>query len=145
MEELDYFKDKEDNYIVRRNYLGEEEQNYLNFCGKLSKNIIFEKSEEKEQVRRILEMESGKIENNALEIHKIKKEEILFEKIIANYVYEEDISPIFQHMEESKIEKMRDGTQKAQLNIAYEFHIPIKKHLRWRAFKTLISQGFKNI
>ena len=139
---LNYFKDKDHNYIIRRVWSNEEDNDYFIFSGTYSSIYIFRKDCIDMEVEKIFEKISDNIEDNAFKKYKIKKESFLFEKIVGNFVSEEKFNPLFSKMSEEEVFEFQKDSIKIKINVAFEIHIRVEKHLR---FKALIETLFGKI
>ena len=119
---LNYFKDSDGNYIIRRvcNSSKKEDDSYVTYSGTMSSNFLFNKKDVVERLEESFERIAKQIEQNALKENKIEQEDIIFEKIIGNFVDEKNFNPMFS--------KMSD----------FEFNINPKKHLKIRAYKKFL-------
>lgn len=137
---LNYFKDSDGNYIVRRvcNSSGKEDDSYVTYSGTMSSNFLFNKKDVVERLEESFERIAKQIEQNALKENKIEQEDIIFEKIIGNFVDEKNFNPMFSKMSEEEISEFRGDSIKIKVNITFEFNIKPKKHLKIRAYKNFL-------
>lgn len=138
MKNLDYFQDSDGNYILRRICTQETGEDYFLYNGTYSSNYIFKKDSLEENVTRIFEKLCDEIEDTVLKQYKIKKESILFEKIIGNFVDETKYNPLFKMLTEKECLELQGDGIKVKINLAFEFNIRIEKHLKPKAFKEFI-------
>lgn len=136
---LNYFKDSEGNYIIRRVCNKTDDVSYIVYSGTFSSNFLFNKEDCEKKVEESFERIATSIEENVLKNYKIKKEDIIFEKIIGNFVDEKEYNPMFSKMTEEEIIKFCGNSTKLKINIAFEFNILVKKDLRIKAFKDFLS------
>ena len=139
---LNYFKDKDDNYIIRRIWSNEEENNYFLCSGTYSSIFIFKKNNLDREVEKTFEMIADNIEKDIMKKYKVEKNSFLFEKIIGNFVTEEKYNPLFSKMSEEEVFEFQKDSIKIKINVAFEIHIRVEKHLR---FKALIETLFGKI
>ena len=71
----------------------------------------------------------------------LEQEDIIFEKIIGNFVDEKNFNPMFSKMSEEEISEFRGDSIKIKVNITFEFNIKPKKHLKIKAYKNFIFRG----
>ena len=135
---LNYFKDSDGNYIIRRIRNKEDDDSYFVYSGTMSSNFLFKKEVLEEKLGESFERIAKQIEQNALKENKIKEEDIIFEKIIGNFVDEKKFNPMFSKMNKEEISEFCGDTAKVKINIAFEFNIKQKKHLKIKAFKKFI-------
>lgn len=135
---LNYFKDSEDNYIIRRVYNEKKDTSYIVCSGTFSSNFLFDKKNCEKKLGEAFERIATSIEENVLTNYKIKKEDIIFEKIIGNFVNEKQYNPMFAKMNEEEIIKFCGDSIKLKINMAFEFNILVKKHLKFKAFKDFL-------
>lgn len=135
---LNYFKDSDGNYIIRRICNKEDDDSYFVYSGTMSSNFLFKKEVLEEKLGESFERIAKQIEQNALKENKIKEEDIIFEKIIGNFVDEKKFNPMFSKMNKEEISEFCGDTAKVKINIAFEFNIKPKKHLKIKAFKKFI-------
>ena len=83
---LNYFKDSDGNYIIRRIRNKEDDDSYFVYSGTMSSNFLFKKEVLEEKLGESFERIAKQIEQNALKENKIKEEDIIFEKTIGNFV-----------------------------------------------------------
>ena len=135
---LNYFKDSDGNYIIRRICNKEDDDSYFVYSGTMSSNFLFKKEVLEEKLGESFERIAKQIEQNALKENKIKEEDIIFEKIIGNFVDEKKFNPMFSKMNKEEISEFCGDTAKVKINIAFEFNIKPKKYLKIKAFKKFI-------
>ena len=137
---LNYFKDSDGNYIIRRvcNSSKKEDDSYVTYSGTMSSNFLFNKKDVVERLEESFERIAKQIEQNALKENKIEQEDIIFEKIIGNFVDEKNFNPMFSKMSEEEISEFRGDSIKIKVNITFEFNIKPKKHLKIRAYKNFL-------
>lgn len=138
MKNLDYFQDGDGNYILRRICTQESGEDYFLYNGTYSSNYIFKKDSLEESVTKTFERLCDEIEETVLKQYKIKRESILFEKIIGNFVDEKSYNPLFKIMTEKECLELQGDSIKVKINLAFEFNIKIEKHLKPKAFKEFI-------
>ena len=133
---LDYFRDKDNNYIIRRTINTQDtNQSYFSYSGALNME---------EDVEKIFEKLSNDIEGSVKKQYKINMDSILFEKITGNFVEEDEYNPLFSHMTEEEILAFKGSSTKVRITIAFEFNIKLEKHLKFKAFKDMLLGKFKN-
>lgn len=134
---LNYFKDSDGNYIIRRicNSSEKEDDSYVTYSGTTSSNFLFNKKDVVERLEESFERIAKQIEQNALKENKIEQEDIIFEKIIGNFVDEKNFNPMFSKMSEEEISEFRGDSIKIKVNITFEFNIKPKKHLKVMAYR----------
>lgn len=135
---LNYFKDKDDNYIVRRLW-SEETDNYFLFEGTYDRTVLFKKENLEQQIEKELEDICDELEKSVFDRFKITKDSLSYEKIIANFVPEEKYNPLFSHMSYGEAIDFQKDSQKGKLNFAFEFHIKVEKHLKAKALKDILT------
>ena len=135
---LNYFKDSDGNYIIRRICNKEDDDSYFVYSGTMSSNFLFNKKDVVERLEESFERIAKQIEQNALKENKIEQEDIIFEKIIGNFVDEKNFNPMFSKMSEEEISEFRGDSIKIKVNITFEFNIKPKKHLKIRAYKNFL-------
>lgn len=123
---LNYFKDSDGNYIIRRICNKEDDDSYFVYSGTMSSNFLFKKEVLEEKLGESFERIAKQIEQNALKENKIKEEDIIFEKIIGNFVDEKKFNPMFSKMNKEEISEFCGDTAKVKINIAFEFNIKPK-------------------
>ena len=101
-------------------------------------NFLFNKKDVVERLEESFERIAKQIEQNALKENKIEQEDIIFEKIIGNFVDEKNFNPMFSKMSEEEISEFRGDSIKIKVNITFEFNIKPKKHLKIRAYKNFL-------
>lgn len=133
---LDYYKDSDGNYILRRipDY-GSEEISCFRFSGSLSCVKLFKEDTMEQKIDEEFNKMANKAEEKARNIYKIDKDSFIFEKIVGNFSDEKKINPLYSKMSEKEADSYRDGTIKVKIVVYFEFHIKIEKHLRLRALK----------
>lgn len=135
---LNYFRDKDDNYIIRRICGIDEGNAYFNYSGTFSSIVVIKKDEVEKEVGKLFEDFSDEIERNALDLYKVEKESFLFEKIIGNFVDEEKFNPLFSKMSKEDTLKFQGEGLKVKINLAFEIHVKVEKHLKFKAFKEML-------
>lgn len=135
---LDYFRDKDDNYIIRRIWSNEEENNYFLCSGTYSSIFIFKKNNLDREVEKTFEMIADNIEKDIMKKYKVEKNSFLFEKIIGNFVTEEKYNPLFSKMSDREVSKFQGDSIKVRINMAFETHIKVEKHLKFKALMETI-------
>lgn len=137
---LNYFKDSDGNYIIRRicNSNEEEDDSYITYSGTMSSNFLFNQKDLAKRLEESFERIAKQIEENALKENKIKQEDIIFEKIIGNFVDEKNFNPMFSKMSEEEISEFCGDSIKIKVNMIFEFNIKPKKHLKIKTYKNSI-------
>ena len=135
---LNYFQDKDGNYIIRRVFSEETGEDYFVYNGTFSSNYIFKKENLEEKVGNKFEELSNEIEKNVYEQYKVGKDSILFEKIIGNFVDETKYNPLFEMMTKEEVLEMQGESIKVKINLTFEFNIRVEKHLQFKALKEYI-------
>lgn len=131
---LNYFKDSDGNYIIRRVYnKKEDDDTYIVCSGSFSSNFLFSKKNFEKKIEETLEKIATQIEESVLKNYKIKKEDIIFEKVVGNFVDEKKFNPMFSKMSKEEISAFCSDSIKAKININFEFNIMTKKRLKIRA------------
>lgn len=142
---LDYFRDKDNNYIIRRTINTQDtNQSYFSYSGAFNSIYIIKKENMEEDVEKIFEKLSNDIEGSVKKQYKINMDSILFEKITGNFVEEDEYNPLFSHMTEEEILAFKGSSTKVRITIAFEFNIKLEKHLKFKAFKDMLLGKFKN-
>lgn len=142
---LDYFKDKDDNYIIRRSLCEETDEPYFCNTGTFSSIYLIKKKNMEKDIEDFFEKLANDIEESIMKRYKIKKGSILYEKIVGNFVEEEKFNPLFSKMTKKEILTLQRNSIKVKINLAVEFHIRVEKHLKLKAFKeTLLGNTDKN-
>lgn len=131
---LNYFKDSDGNYIIRRVYNGEENASYITCSGSFNSNFLFSKKDFKKKLEELFEKTATQIEESTFKKYKVKKEDIIFEKIVGNFIDEKEYNPMFSKMAEKEIIKFCGNSIKAKITITFEFHIKPKNSLKIRSF-----------
>ena len=135
---LDYFRDKDDNYIVRRIWSQDEGNAYFMFSGTFNTISIIKKEKLEQEIEKIFEQVSNSIEINAMTQYKISRDSFLFEKILGNFEKEEKFNPLFSKMTEEETLELQGDSIKVKINMSFEIHIKVEKHLKFRAFKEML-------
>ena len=96
---------------------------------------IIKKEKLEQEVEKIFEQVSNSIEINAMTQYKISRDSFLFEKILGNFEKEEKFNPLFSKMTEEETLELQGDSIKVKINMSFEIHIKVEKHLRLRALK----------
>ena len=135
---LDYFRDKDDNYIIRRVWSQDGEDSYFVFSGTFNTISIIEKQNMEQEIEKIFESVSDGIELNAITQYKISRDSFLFEKILGNFEKEEKFNPLFSKMTKEEALEFQGDSIKVKIHMSFEIHIKVEKHLKFRAFKEML-------
>lgn len=135
---LDYFQDKNGNYIIRRLWSDDNGKPYFMYSGSYDAIFIFKKENFEQQVQKKFEQLCDEVEQNCFKLYKIDKKSFLFEKILGNFLEEKNYNPLFSKMSKEETLALQGDSIKAKLQLNFEIHINIEKHLRFKAFKEFI-------
>lgn len=135
---LDYFRDKDNNYIIRRVWTEDDGKPYFMYSGTYDAIFIFKKENFEQQIQEKFEQLCDEIEQNCLQIYKIEKKSFLFEKILGNFLKEEKYNPLFSKMSKEEALALQGNGIKAKIQIKFEIHVNVEKHLKFKAFKEFI-------
>lgn len=140
MERLNYIKDCNGKYIVKNKCNNIDTSEYIVVTGNFSENILLEKKNFEKQVRHKVENCIRTIENNIRHQHRITEQDILSEKIVMEVLKEEEFNPLFNFLTLKEKQELTKTSQKIRINMEFEFHIKIKKHLQLQAFLGLLKK-----
>lgn len=141
---LNYFKDGNGDYIIRRISGLEPDESYFLYNGDFSSIYIIKKENMEEKIAELFESISDDIENIALKNFKIKKESIIFEKISGNFIEEKEYNPLFKNLSEEEALELCKDSIKVKIYINFEMNIKLEKHLKFKAFMNFITGKSQN-
>lgn len=145
---LNFLQDSQGNYILKHFQNGEfeylqENKNYIIHSGEYKNNLIISTTFFSKKLQHKLEDIVRDIEKMVLINQKIKREDILSEKMVAELKSEKDFNPLFATMTNEEIDEYTMDSTKIRVIINYEFHIKPKSHLMFGSFLNSLKKSLK--